>query len=283
MKNLSWKNTRKNVPDYLIEVILILLAIIVFIPIYYLLVTTLKTPAEATTSPLGFPMNPIFDGYTSAWDKMNYPRVFLNNLIITVSAVLGIIIFGSMAAYVIARRPSRLNKTIFYIFLAGIMIPFQMGIVSLFKLVNAIHLMDNLVSVILINISGNIVVAMFLIKGFITTTIPIELEESAFMDGYGVFQTYWKIVFPLLKPVIATVAIMNSLNVWNDFMNPLLFLQSREKGVILLEVFRNIGQFSVDWTNLFPMLVLGVLPLLIFYVFTQKYIIKGIVSGALKG
>ena len=110
-----------------------------------------------------------------------------------------------------------------------------------------------------------------------------ELEEAAAIDGCSVFKRFFLIVLPLLKPVISTVVIIVTLNVWNEFMTPLLFLQSRENDVILQEVTRNIGQFATDWTALFPMLMLGVAPLMIFYVFMQKYIIAGVAAGAVKG
>ena len=125
--------------------------------------------------------------------------------------------------------------------------------------------------------------AVFLFKEFIEGTVPKELEEAAEIDGCTVFRKFFRVVLPLLTPVISTVVIIVTLNVWNEFMTPLLFLQSREKDVILQEVSRNIGQFATDWTALFPMLMLGVAPLMIFYVFMQKYIIAGVAAGAVKG
>ena len=142
--------------------------------------------------------------------------------------------------------------------------------------------MNKLLSVIFVDIAINLPFAVFLFKSFVST-IPIELEEAARIDGAGVWRTFWTITFPLLKPTLATVAILNTLTIWNDFMGPLYFLQSREKDVILQEVYRNIGQFSTDWTSLFPMMVLGVLPLLVFYLAMQKFIIGGVMSGSVKG
>ena len=141
--------------------------------------------------------------------------------------------------------------------------------------------MNSLTGVILVDIAINIPFATFLIKSFVST-IPIELEEAAKIDGAGVSRTFWTITFPLMKPMIATVAILNTLTIWNDFIGPLYFLQSREKDVILQEVYRNIGQFSTDWSSLFPMMVLGVLPLVLFYLFMQRYIIGGVMSGSVK-
>ncbi|TYP71068.1 carbohydrate ABC transporter permease [Paenibacillus methanolicus] len=268
---------------WILEAILILLAAVVFVPVYYLIVTTFKSPEEAALHPLSLPAGLDFGNYAAAWEAMVYPRVLANTAIVTIASVIGIVVFSAMAAYGLARRSHTLHRAIFYLFLAGLMVPFQMGLVSLYKLINALGLMDSLLAVIFVNIGSGCTIAIFLFHSFIQSSVPLELEESAFMDGCSVPKTFWLIAFPLLKPVIATVAIVSTLNVWNDFMNPLLFLQSREHNVILLEVFRNIGQFSVDWTSLFPMLMLGVAPLMAFYLFMQKYMIKGVAAGALKG
>lgn len=265
------------------EIIMIVLAVIWFIPIYYLIVTTLKTPQEATLNPLGLPKSLQIQNYVEAWKNMQFPRAFGNTLFITVCAVLLIVVLGSMAAYALARIRSKLSSGLFLLFLAGLIVPFQMNIVSLYKIVKNLKLMNTLFAVILVDAAINTPQAIFLFKEFIETTVPKELEEAAAIDGCSVIRKFFMIVLPLLKPVISTVVIVVTLNVWNEFMTPLLFLQSREKDVILQEVTRNIGQFSTDWTALFPMLMLGVAPLMIFYIFMQKYIIAGVAAGAVKG
>lgn len=265
------------------EIIMIVLAVIWFIPIYYLIVTTLKTPQEATLNPLGLPKSLQIQNYVDAWKNMQFPRAFGNTLFITVCAVLLIVILGSMAAYALARTRSKLSNVLFLLFLSGLIVPFQMNIVSLYKIVKNLKLMNTLFAVILVDAAINTPQAIFLFKEFIETTVPKELEEAAAIDGCSVIRKFFMIVLPLLKPVISTVVIVVTLNVWNEFMTPLLFLQSREKDVILQEVTRNIGQFSTDWTALFPMLMLGVAPLMIFYIFMQKYIIAGVAAGAVKG
>lgn len=265
------------------EICMIALAVIWFIPIYYLIVTTLKTPQEATLSPLGLPSVFHFENYVNAWNKMQFPRAFGNTLFITVCAVGILVIFGSMAGYALARTKSKMGSRIFLLFLAGLTVPFQMNIISLYKIVKSLGLMNTAWAVILVDVAINMPQAIFLIKEFIESSVPIELEEAAIVDGCSVFKRFFKIVLPLLKPVLSTVIILVTLNVWNEFLTPLLFLQSRENGVILQEVTRNIGQFSTDWTALFPMLMLGVAPLMIFYIFMQKYIINGVAAGAVKG
>ena len=275
------KKTKRNLR--LTEIGMIIVAVIWFIPIYYLIVTTLKNPQEATEGPLAFPRVLRMVNYAEAWVKMEYPRAFANTFIITASAVLLIVIFGSMAGYALARTKSRLGNRVFLLFLAGLIVPFQMNIVSLYKIVKSFGLMNTLFAVILVDAAINTPQAIFLFKEFIESTIPKELEEAAAIDGCSVVKRFFVIVLPLLKPVISTVVIIVTLNVWNEFMTPLLFLQSRENGVILQEVTRNIGQFATDWTALYPMLMLGVAPLMIFYIFMQKYIIAGVAAGAVKG
>ena len=265
------------------HIVLIIFALIVLTPIYYLIVTTFKSGTEAALNPMGLPESFDFSGYVQAFKDMQYPRAFKNTFLITAGAVIGIIITSSMCGYVLNRKGKyRITQFVFLLILSGMMFPYQMSIMGLYKLVRGLGLMNTLTGVILIDIAINIPFATFLMKNFIST-VPIELEEAAKIDGAGVFRTFTTVTFPLLKPVVATVAILNTLNVWNDFMGPLYFLQTREKDVILQEVYRNIGQFSTDWTSLFPMMVLGVLPLLVFYLFMQRYIISGVMAGSVKG
>lgn len=265
------------------EIAMIALAVLWFIPIYYLIVTTFKSPQEATLSPLALPKTWMIQNYIDAWNNMEYPRALFNTVKITVLSVGIIVLATSLAGYALARTKTKWGNRIFLLFLAGLMVPFQMNIVSLYKIVKTIGLMNTVWAVILVDVAINTPQGIFLFKEFIESTVPKELEEAAEIDGCSVIRKFFVIVLPLLKPVIATVVILVTLNVWNEFMTPLLFIQSRANDVILQEVSRNIGQFSTDWTALFPMLMLGVAPLMFFYIFMQKYIIAGVAAGAVKG
>ena len=266
------------------EIFMILLAAVWFIPIYYLIVTTFKNPQEATQSPLGLPkvwVKILNEKWGTGTVNLTITEQYRNMKEIIPASI--IVLVTSMAGYALARTKSRWGNRIFLLFLAGLVVPFQMNIVSLFKIVKSIGLMNTAWAVILVDVAINVPQGIFLFKEFVESTIPKELEEAAEIDGCSVIRKFFVIVLPLLKPVIATVVILVTLNVWNEFMTPLLFLQSREQDVILQEVSRNIGQFSTDWTALFPMLMLGVAPLMIFYIFMQKYIIAGVSAGAVKG
>ena len=265
------------------EIFMIVVAIIWFIPIYYLIVTTFKSPQEATLSPLALPSVWRIENYIDAWINMEYPRALGNTLKITILAVAIIVLVTSLAGYALARTKNKWGNRVFLLFLAGLMVPFQMNIVSLFKIVKSIGLMNSIWAVILVDVAINVPQGIFLFKEFVESSVPKELEEAAEIDGCSIFRKFFVIVLPLMKPVIATVVIIVTLNVWNEFMTPLLFIQSRQNDVILQEVSRNIGQFSTDWTALFPMLMLGVAPLMLFYIFMQKYIISGVAADAVKG
>ena len=275
--------SKKIAVNVLLNIVYLLIGLIMLVPIYYLVITTFKTPAEAATSPLGLPEHLTFANYRKALDAMNYGRALMNNVIITGTSVILLLIFASMAAYVVARSRRKMFKVMYSVFMMGLIVPFQIAIIPLYKIITGMHIMNTHLGVILIDVFCiNLPLSIFLFRGFINT-VPKELEEAAYIDGYGVFRTFWKIIFPLLKPIVSTVAILDALAVWNDFMTPLLFLQSPEKGVLLQEVYKNVGPFSTDWTSFFPMLVLATLPLVIFYLIMQKSIIEGVVAGSVKG
>ena len=280
IREVSKKEQKKL---YITEFFMVALAVIWFIPIYYLIVTTFKSPQEATVGPLKLPKVWMIENYIEAWKNMEYPRALFNTVTITVLAVGIIVLVTSLAGYALARTKTKWGNRFFLLFLAGLMVPFQMNIVSLFKIVKSVGLMNKIWAVILLDVAINVPQGIFLFKEFIESSVPKELEEAAEIDGCSVIQKFFVIVLPLLKPVIATVVIIVTLNVWNEFMTPLLFIQGRQNDVILQEVARNIGQFSTDWTALFPMLMLGVAPLMIFYIFMQKYIIACVSAGAVKG
>ena len=258
-------------------------AAVVFLPVYYLIITTFKTPYQAALSPLGIPPSLTLENYRRAFAAMNYVRSLANNVIILVFSVLLLILFSSMAGYVIARSRKKRFRALYSVFLVGLIIPYQTAIIPLYRIIAGLHLMNTHAGVILINaFCINLPLSIFLFRGFVVG-FPIELEEAAAIDGYGTLHTFWRIVFPLLKPIVATVLILDSLAVWNDFMTPLLFLQSPEKNVLLQQVYKNIGPFSTNWTSFFPMLVLATLPLVIMYLILQRYVIESVVTGAIKG
>jgi raffinose/stachyose/melibiose transport system permease protein len=273
----------KRIKTIISEVLFIALTLIMMLPGYYLIITTFITPEDATLNPLSLPKVFQIQGYINAWIGMEYPRAFMNTFIITACSLGGVLLVSAMASYAIARKRNKVNHVVFMLFLAGMMVPFQMSIMSQYKLITSLGLMNKLPSVILINIAVNLPVSVLFMRNFIAASVPIEVEEAAYIDGWSVWRTFFSITLPLLKPVVATLAVMNSIGIWNDFLTPLMFLQSSESYTLLLQVNSNFGRFSTNWTNMFPMMMLAVAPLVIFFLIMQKNIIKGVSTGAVKG
>lgn len=265
----------------ILEAIMLCLCAVFLIPFYYLLVNTLKTSEEATTSPMGFPSSLNLSNYVNAFQSMNFFQSFFNTLIITSVSVTLIVILGAMAAYPIARHKSKLTKILFFYFLLGFMIPIQSTMIPLFSLMQNMKLQNTIVGLILMY-SSWCNFAMFMYQGFLSG-VPKDLEEAAMIDGCNKWQSFWKVVFPLLKPVTTTIVIFEVMWIWNDFMYPFLFLSSSKTGTLVLEVYKGVGQFTNNWTQMLCTMVIVLIPVLIFYLGMQKNIIAGITSGAVKG
>ncbi|MBB6731944.1 carbohydrate ABC transporter permease [Cohnella zeiphila] len=269
--------------DYIMEIVLWILSLIILIPFYYLAVNTFKSPAHVTHAPMALPGADFsFSSYQEAWSKMNYPRVFINNLIYTGASVVLNLFVSSMAAYALVMKRTRFHRFIYLLFISSIMIPFQMLIIPLMRMFSDFHMMNTYQGVILVYVFTNISFVTFLYYSFVKT-IPPQLEEAARMDGATVMQTFWRIYFPLLVPVTVTAGINLVIGFWNDFLVQVLFISKPEMQNITRAVFSNVGQFTTDWSTLLPMFMLSMLPLIVFFFFMQKYIVKGLVAGSVKG
>lgn len=263
------------------EIVMLIFCVVFFIPIYYLVVSTFKSQKEIMSQPLHLPSSFKFDNYVKALDSMDFWRNFANSLLITVCSVVLIVIFGSMAAYAIARRSNKLTKALSWYFVLGFMVPLQTTMLPLFLIMKNLHFINTYGGMIFLHTNG-CVFAYFMYRSFINS-VPKELEEAACIDGSGIFRVFWQIVFPLLKPVTATLVIFNVMWIWNDFLLTYLFLSSTEKATLIMQVYNGVGQFSNDWSIMMPALVLALLPMVIFYLLMQKNIIGGLTMGSVKG
>ena len=264
------------------EILMLILCAIFFIPFYYLLVNTFKPAQDATFSPMSLPIkNFTLDLYKEALATINFGSSFFNSVLITIVSVVIIIIFGSMAAYSITRRKNIVTKILFFYFLIGFMVPVQTTLIPLFNLISGMNLQNSRLGMIVLY-SSWCNFALFMYQGFIGG-VPKDLEESAMIDGCNLWQMYWKIVFPLLKPITTTIVIFDVMWIWNDFMLPYLFISSSDNFTLIMEVYKGVGQFSNNWTVMLCTMVLVLIPVVIFYVIMQKHIIAGITSGAVKG
>lgn len=273
---------KRSLLSYLLEAAMLGVCVIFFLPFYYLLVNTFKPARDATISPLSLPIkNFTLDLYRQALDTINFWGSFRNSLVITGVSVLIIVVIGSMAAYAIVRRKNKLTKVLFIYFLLGFMVPAQTTLIPLFNLMSSLHLQNSILGMIVLY-SSWCNFALFMYQGFLGG-IPIDLEEAALIDGANLWTLYWKIVFPLLKPVTTTIIIFDVMWIWNDFMMPYLFISSSDNFTLIMEVYKGVGQFANNWTVMLCTMVIVLIPIVIFYLLMQKHIIGGITSGAVKG
>jgi len=256
--------------------------LIISIPLLVVILTSLKTMPEVKSNPLSLPSSFQWSNYSVAFEQGKMLAGFSNSLIITSLALVFIVILSSMAAFPLARSQSKWASVIYLYFLSGIMVPFQIAMVPLYKLLNSLGLNNSHLGVILIYTSSAMAFAIFLYTSFYKT-VPRELEEAAKIDGCGPIRTFFVILFPLIKPITSTVIITNALFIWNDFFVPLLFLQSQNSRTIPLSIYMFKSQYATDWTLTFAAVIIASLPLVILFFSLQRFFVQGIASGAVKG
>ncbi|MDN3017535.1 carbohydrate ABC transporter permease [Paenibacillus sp. BSR1-1] len=263
------------------EIFAILLGLVFLIPFYYLISNSLKPFAEILSNTSALPKVLMLDNYINAFEKLDYLRVFTNSLIITVISNVVLVIFCSMAAYMLVRTKRKISNVIFMTFVAAMIIPFQSIMIPLIKTAGNLGMLNTIWGLVIMYLGFGSGMTIFLYHGFIKG-IPVELEEAAIIDGCSRFGVFWRIVFPLLKPITVTIIILNSLWIWNDYLLPSLVLQDPGLRTIPLATFFFFGQYTKQWDLALAALVLGIIPLLIFFFSMQKHIIKGITSGSIK-
>lgn len=258
-----------------------LLLILFLIPFFLVLLNRFKANKEIILDPLSFPQVINLQGYAKAFTAMNYLGTFKNSLIITAFSIVFIILFAVMCAYFFARNNWKINKILFMIMVASMIIPFQTIMIPIVKNFAAINAVDNIFMVVVFYVGAHISMAVFMFQGFIKS-IPVELDEAATIDGCNHFQILFRVIFPLLKPIISTVAVLDILAIWNDFLLPYILLQSNRLKTLPLMTYSFFGQYSVDYSLVCSGLIMSILPVIIIYAFLQKQIIDGVVAGAIK-
>jgi len=273
------KNRRvKRLAKYILVCILL---VIFIIPFYLMIINSFKTTQQFVKSPFSLPDKIDFHNYADAFEKMNFVNAIGNSVIITSISVVLILLTSSMAAYFLVRHKWRINKIIFAILVASMIVPFQAIMIPLVSIYGHMGLMNSKWVLIFMYMGFGQAFAIFIFHGFIKN-IPIEIEEAALIDGCNRLQSFFKIVFPLLKPVMITVLILDVLWIWNDYLLPSLVLLSPKERTLPLSTYSFFNTYSVDFAPLMAGIVLTILPVLVIYLFCQKQIIKGVVQGAIK-
>jgi len=277
MKKIKFSNI-------LIFTFLLVVSFVFFIPIITVLANSFKDKFSISQTPFVLPNSDTFAGvenYINGINDTGFLSAFFWSLFITVGSVAVIVLFTAMTAWYITRVKTRLNQALYYLFVFSMIVPFQMVMFTMSKIANILSL-DNPFGLIIIYLGFGSGLSVFIFSGFVKS-IPLSLEEAAIIDGCNVLQTFWHVVFPILKPTAITVAILNTMWIWNDYLLPYLVIGSDYKTIPIAVQYLKGGYGSVDMGAMMAMLVLAILPVVIFYLSCQKYIIKGVAAGAVKG
>ena len=256
------------------------LTILVFIPLLIILFNSLKTQGEAVSMEFSLPEKPMFVNYAEVMEQVDIGRAFFNSTVISVSTVVIATAGAALASFVLARRKSKMHRFVYYFFLMGLVAPLNM--VPAILVLQKLHLMDSLLGLILLYSALVTPFSVFLYYGFINS-VPRELDEAAIIDGCGAFTLFWKVIFPLLKPVTVTVLILNFMNAWNDFITPFYIMNSSDKLPMTTMVYSFFGQFQRSWHYVSVIMLMIIVPIILVYAVGQKYIIAGMTAGAVKG
>lgn len=273
----------KNKIAQAFKVIILFLLLIVYVsPFIIVLINSFKGNADILRNPLALSQNATFKNFVTAFQEMNFVGSFFNTLIITVVSVVLIIVTSSMTAYFLARIKTKFNGIIFMIMIIAMIIPFQAVMIPLVSIYGTLGILNSRAMLIYMYVGFGCSLAVFIFHSFIKTSVPISLEEAAELDGCNKLQTFFIIVFPLLKPTVATVTVLDMLWVWNDYLLPSLLLTRAEQLTLPLSTYAFYGSFSVDYGPLMASLVLTIIPVLVIYLVLQDKIIGGVVAGAVK-
>lgn len=265
------------------EIVLIVLALLFLYPLFLAIFNSFKSFQEVMTDVIALPKSWTFDNYSYVWKFINYPRLFLNNAVITILGLAGIILVSSIAAYKLSRTRSRASAIIYFICIMPMLIPFQSIMLTVLKTARFLHLSDSTWGLGLLYWGFGAPLAVFIYHGFVKG-IPREIDESATIDGASGFRLFFSVIFPLLKSVTTTIIIIDVMWIWNDFLLPLLMVNgSPTTKTLTLAAYTFVGQYTSDWQYAMTAMVMAVLPSIIVFIFLQKYIVKGVVAGAVKG
>jgi raffinose/stachyose/melibiose transport system permease protein len=280
IKKQASMNKRSSVARTMIFIVGAVVSVAYVIPFFLVFVNAFKPIPEIIENPLAMPVEFTWDNFNQAMEKMNFWVSLMNSIIITVFSVGALILVSSMLAFYLSRTKNKFTKGTFLVLVASMIVPFQALMIPFMAIFAPFVSLNNQVALIFFYMGFGVALSTFLYHGFISN-IPTELDEAAALDGASDFTIFWKIIFPMLRPVTATVAIINALWIWNDFLLPRLVLTT-ETQTLPLSTYLFYGQYATEYGQAMAGLLLAVIPIIIFYLFLQKQFISGISSGAVK-
>lgn len=284
-KNMKVGGTKKAATDGIKLVGLIAALLFYLMPFALVILNSFKQKRDIIKNPfsLAAEKGMSLENYTTAFSKMNYMRAFGNSLFITGLATLLVIVLSAMCAYYIVRAKNKFANLIYSLMIASMIIPFQSIMIPLVSIYGAkLQMLNSRLTLVYMHVGFAMSMSVFMFSGFIKSGVPISLEEAAHLDGCSKLQTFFKVVFPLLKPTTSTLVILNVLAFWNDYLLPSLVLGKKELFTLPLSTYAFYGTYSADYGTIMAALVLTLAPILVLYLFLQKQIISGVVAGAVK-
>lgn len=286
MKQTKVGGNKKKAADMLAMLGLIIIFAAYMFPFLMVVINSLKQKRDIIKSPFSwlFTIKGLsFDNFVKAFTQMDFLNAFKNSLIVTVSATLLVTLFAAMLAYYIVRNNNVISKITFALMVASMIIPFQALMIPLVSIYGGtLNILNHRATLIFLHTGFSMAMSVFMFHGFIKGNIPIALEEAAYIDGCTHSQTFFKVVLPLLKPIISTMVILNSMAFWNDFLLPPLVLTDKKLLTLPLSTYSFYGTYSADYGTIMAGLLLCVIPILVLYIILQKQIIGGVVAGAVK-
>lgn len=276
------QDSKYRIQTLILEVLLVLVGLLFLVPFYFLLSNSFKTFGEILSDAAALPSALQWANYKAGWEAINFPSALKNSLIVTVFSNLLLVLLSSMAAYQMVRRPSMFNRILFGVFVAAMVIPFQSIMLPLTDITSRFGLSDSLWGLVICYIGFGAPLSVFLFQGGMKA-IPLEIEQAARVDGAGTYGVFFRIVYPMMRPMYVTVIILNTLWIWNDYLLPSLILTSESLQTIPIATYMLFGQYTKQWDLALPALVLGIAPVIVFFLAMQKYIVSGIAAGAVKG
>jgi len=274
---------RSTVP-WLRPLVALVVGGVFFIPLYIALINVFKESRQVASGAMSLPIPPTFDNLSrvlTSPDSLFWSSLRTSVLVTSLSIII-LTLLSAMLGHYLARQNTWWSRVIMVLLLCGLMIPPQVILIPITQVLKALGLMSTLQGLVLFNIGYYVPFGVFVFSGFMKG-VPRELEEAAAIDGATRWQTFWKIVFPLLRPATASVLIFLGVWIWNDFLNPLIIYGPREGTTIMTGIYKSLGQYAADFGGMFALMFLATLPILVFYLLLQKQFVKGLTGGATKG
>lgn len=266
----------------IILIILLILAVIWISPLWLIVSNSLKSLIEIYKNPLGAPINLQLSNYADTLKAINYPKAIINSILVAALAEIMLVFVGSMAAYKLARTSTKLSKAIFYTLIMAMLVPFQVIMIPLYRMVYDLALNNSMLALSFIYMGLNLPFTIFLLHGSVQT-IPSELDEAALIDGCNSFQIYWRIIMPMLIPSIVTVIVLSLIAIWNEYFIATLMINDKNMYTLPMFAMNFVSKYLKKWNLQLPAIVLSAIPIVAFYFGMQKYVVKGISDGAVKG